>query len=87
MAEIGRPRHTRGLVSAIITYLLRAGWDPISATEWDMSNDATKNRQCWNFHSADFFAMDQAVPLINEFVDSLALKQWGTAAEHLDGRG
>ena len=71
----------------MITYLLYAGWNPLSATEWDTTSDITQDRHGWNFSSTDFCAMDQAVPLISEFVDSLACRQWRAAAKHSCGGG
>eukprot|EP00959_Pyramimonas_sp_CCMP1952_P009281 193286-Pyramimonas_sp.AAC.1 len=87
MPEAQRNRHVRGPISATIAYLLQAGWLPSSAYEWDTTNDRTQDRHAWNFSSAEIVGHDQAAPLLDEFVESLAAKQWREAAKLHCGEG
>ena len=52
-----------------------------------MHDDSTVDRQAWRFDSDNFVGLDQAKPLINDFVSKLELRQWQAAAEHHDGGG
>eukprot|EP00959_Pyramimonas_sp_CCMP1952_P068913 1438614-Pyramimonas_sp.AAC.1 len=87
MSEVHRSRHIRGPISATIAHLLHAGWLPTSAAEWDTTNDCTCDRHAWNFSSAAITGHDQVAPLLDEFVESLAARQWREAADHFCGEG
>ena len=85
--ENQRTRHIRGPISTVVAYLLQAGWDPISPTEWQVANDGGPYTHSWIFQDEDLCALDQADGLLQEFEGSLALRQWKVAAEIHCGGG
>eukprot|EP00959_Pyramimonas_sp_CCMP1952_P148145 3099793-Pyramimonas_sp.AAC.2 len=62
-----RARHIRDPLTAVIHYLLDAGWDIPEPSLRCRAADAEGHQDGWNFAGSDFQAQDQAVELFDAF--------------------